>query len=213
MRSGHLCAGLKKFLFRVRFTKDSKARFLSHRELITVLERTVRRADIPIAYSEGFNPRPRLSFPTALSLGIASDDEIMYMHFAEWLSPAEIMAKLNAALTRLDGIRITKIEPASDTQNGFHVEYQLTPASQIAPLTSQINHLMASKDITVTRAHPDGSKNINLRPYIEDITQKDNDIYLKLKITNQGTARPAEIIEALGLKTDAVTVRKTRTMI
>lgn len=207
---------MRKFLFRVRFTKDSKARFLSHRELITVLERTVRRADIPIAYSEGFNPRPRLSFPTALPLGIASDDEVVYMHFSEWLSPVEIMAKLNTALAGLDGIRITKIEPASDTPNGFSVEYRIALSAsggQISNPKSQIDNLMTSKDITVSREHPDGNKNINIRPYIEDITQKDNVICLKLKITNQGTARPTEVIEALGLKADAVTVRKTRTMI
>lgn len=68
---------------RLRFTKRGKVRFLSHRDLARVWERTLRRAGVPVAYSEGFSPRPRLHFGLALSTGHESLGEYLDIDLAE----------------------------------------------------------------------------------------------------------------------------------
>src|SRR3989339_832764 len=98
-----------KFQFLMRFTKSGKARFLSHRELLNLIEQAIRRSAIPIVFSEGFNPRPRISFPTALPLGISSDNEIMYFQLSEWMNQNEMMQKINKVL--IEGVTVVNIEP------------------------------------------------------------------------------------------------------
>ena len=62
---------------RLRFDKHGKVRFTSHRDVARIWERTLRRAALPVAYSEGFSPRPKLSFGLALSTGHESDAEYL----------------------------------------------------------------------------------------------------------------------------------------
>ncbi|MFH1226660.1 MAG: TIGR03936 family radical SAM-associated protein [Planctomycetota bacterium] len=267
---------MRKFTFQVRFSKDGRARFLPHRELMTLIERAVRRADIPIALSEGFNPRPRISFLGALSLGIPSDDEVIYLHLAEWLSPAEVQNRLNPQLASLfvsdsidenrQLIRITEVSPqhSSDNPKEFSVEYHISGSSSKASLYSgslsvtnycqvssavthyvrtadglprypdysvgvsngggdfpaeyhgKINSLLGQKEIMAIRKSSEGQKSVDIRPYIKDAKIEDNKIILTTKVTNQGTARPDEIIEALGLQeafaAGSLSIRKTRTI-
>lgn len=85
---------------RVRFSKRGKVRFLSHRDLARVWERTLRRAGVPVAYSEGFSPRPRLSFGLALSTGHESLGEYLDVDLAPHadLEPADLPARVSPHL-------------------------------------------------------------------------------------------------------------------
>jgi radical SAM-linked protein len=75
---------------RVRFTKLGKIRFLSHRDLARIWERSLRRAGVRAAYSEGFSPRPRLSFGLALSTGYESLGEYLDIDLADEIDPADL---------------------------------------------------------------------------------------------------------------------------
>jgi radical SAM-linked protein len=68
---------MSKTRMRIRFTKAGDLRWISHRDLARVWERLLRRAGLQLAFSEGFNPKPRISFPTALALGIEALDEVV----------------------------------------------------------------------------------------------------------------------------------------
>jgi radical SAM-linked protein len=85
---------------RVRFTKQGKIRFLSHRDLARVWERGLRRAAIPVAYSEGFSPRPRLSFGLALSTGYESLGEYLDIDLAPdaGVGPDDLPARVSPHL-------------------------------------------------------------------------------------------------------------------
>ncbi|MFA5795129.1 MAG: TIGR03936 family radical SAM-associated protein [Candidatus Brocadiia bacterium] len=204
---------MRKFTFQVRFNKVGRARFIPHRELMTLIERAVRRADIPVALSEGFNPRPRISFLGALSLGVPSEDEVIYLHLAEWLSPAEVQKRLNAQLCSLfvsdlltqnkQLIRITEVIPqhSSDNPKEFSVEYRISNGGGdfSGEYKNKAGDLLAKKEILVLRENSEGQKGVDIRPYIEDIKVDNNIIVLTAKVTNRGTVRPDEIIEALGL--------------
>ncbi|MBA2529831.1 MAG: DUF2344 domain-containing protein, partial [Euzebyales bacterium] len=97
---------------RLRYAKAGKARFISAIDLGRVWARALRRADLPIAYSEGFSPHPKVSFPDALPLGYASTGEYAELTFAAPIPVAPGMAALDAAFP--DGIRVLTAVAVAD---------------------------------------------------------------------------------------------------
>lgn len=195
-----------KFQFLVRFTKKGRAKYLSHRELLNLTEQAIRRADIPVVFSEGFNPRPRISFLTALPLGISSDDEIMHFQLSEWINQGEIIQKLNREL--IEGMAVKSIEPLRQGFAGsFSVEYEIRPLTsdatkeiqRLSPDTIRNWMLQATQTIKRDYANKE-SKSINLKSYVQKVVLKGDSLFLTVRITNEGTARPEEVLWSLGVK-------------
>ena len=89
---------------RVKYTKGEEIKFISHRDLMRLFQRAVRRAEIPIAYSQGFNPHMKISWGNALKVGQTSEGEYAELQIDGWIRPHELMAKLNPELPK--GIEI-----------------------------------------------------------------------------------------------------------
>lgn len=87
------------------FSKTGPSAFLSHLALMSVFERSLMRADVPVQFTSGFNPKPLLEFAQPLSLGIESDHEVCALYVYSGIQPENISDQLNAALPA--GIRIT----------------------------------------------------------------------------------------------------------
>lgn len=86
---------------KIKYAKGEEIKFISHLDHIRVLERALRRADLPIAYSQGFNPRPSISYKTrALKVGETSDNCEAVLTFEGWIKPDLIKAGLNAQLPK-----------------------------------------------------------------------------------------------------------------
>ena len=81
---------------RLRFAKRGDLRLVSHHDLLRCLERMLRRAQIPIALTQGFSPRPKITFALALGLGIESLCEVVDLELAEPLEPTELLERLKA---------------------------------------------------------------------------------------------------------------------
>lgn len=90
---------MERILF--RFAKGEPVRFVGHLDLMRVFERAMRRSDFPIAYSQGFNPRPRMSFASALTLGATSEWELCQLELARDNSRAELDAAVDQLRTQL----------------------------------------------------------------------------------------------------------------
>ena len=78
------------FPYRIRFEKAERMRFLSHHDLMRLFERAFRRTGLPLRMTEGYNPHPVISFPTALALGIESLDEVVEFELSRWTAPRQI---------------------------------------------------------------------------------------------------------------------------
>ena len=81
---------------RLRFAKRGDLRLVSHHDLLRCLERMLRRAQVPIAQTQGFNPRPKITFALALGLGIESLCEVVDLELTEPLEPSELLDRLKA---------------------------------------------------------------------------------------------------------------------
>ena len=86
------------------YEKTDNAKYISHLDFVRTYNRTMRRAGLPVAFSEGFNPHPQLSFALPLSVGYTSECELLELKLTEELPEAEIRDRLNAVIP--DGIKI-----------------------------------------------------------------------------------------------------------
>lgn len=95
---------------RIRYAKRGRLRFTSHRDFARAFERALRRARVPMAYSAGFTPHPKVSYANAAPTGVASEAEYLEIGLAEVRDPAQLQAELNAALP--DGLDILQVVAA-----------------------------------------------------------------------------------------------------
>ncbi len=85
-----------RYRYRLRFRKIDSLRLVSHHDLMHVFERMVRRADLPLAHTQGFHPQPRIVFALSLALGIAGSNEVLDLELTQSLDPADLHDRLAA---------------------------------------------------------------------------------------------------------------------
>ncbi len=126
------------FCYRLRFTKTGSARFLSHLELSRCFARCMRRAKLPLKYSSGFHPHPRIIFNEALPVGLESREEFLDILLAQKLDKDEIPLKINCCLP--EGIKVLsadeiplKNKPVIDRINKYAICFPEKTTSDFAP--------------------------------------------------------------------------------
>ncbi len=200
------------FPYRMRFAKTGKLRFLSHHDLMRSFERALRRSGLPIRMTEGFNPHPILAFPTALGVGIESLDEVLEFELTSWVAPRQIEKLLQAQCP--EGISINSVEAFVRKERCFvdFVEYQAECPGQTAGLEARVGEFLAEKEHAVERVSDKGSKRVDIRPYVLAANFDGDTVYLRIRITDSGTAKPEEVLRALGIEIRSdVRIRKTYT--
>jgi radical SAM-linked protein len=188
---------------RVRFSKQGKIRFLSHRDLARVWERTLRRAGVPVAYSEGFSPRPRLSFGLALSTGHESLGEYLDIDLAPGagIEPEALPGLVAGSLP--DGMvaqAAIPIEPGTDSLQqavvscSWRIQVRGPEPAELADRVAEVRSLEALP-ITVDRK---GSPvEIDARPAILHLEAHEDELVADIA-TQPRSLRPAELVRALG---------------
>ena len=202
------------FSYRIRFTKTGRMRFLSHHDLMRLFERALRRTGLPLRMTEGYNPHPVLAFPTALGLGIESLDEILEFELTSWTSPKQLERQLGEQLP--GGIAVASAEAFDRKQRSYvhFVEYEASCAGQCEGVGDRIRAFLALKECPVERVSDKGSKTVEIRQYVLalDVEAEKETLYLRIRITDQGTAKPEEVLRSVGLRVDdAVRLKKTFT--
>jgi radical SAM-linked protein len=200
--------------YRIRWTKLGRTRFVSARDLSSVWERALRRADLPIAYSEGFTPHPKVSFPDALPVGVSSTGEYAELSFVAPIDAAVDLAALSAALPA--GMDITTYLRVPDGAPKLARMLRVTlwelawpPVDQTELaelLTTRSAELLAATHAEVVRSHPDGDRTIDVRPAVlalaattrpGDGTRDAHTVLRAVLRTDGPTVRPADLHQAL----------------
>ena len=187
---------------RIKFAKTAHMRYTSHLDLQRTWERTVRRAKLPLAYSQGFNPRPKINLAAALPLGFTSDCELAEI----WLDHdlPENQVKENLAEAAPPGLKIEQVE-AVDLRNPKLPNlirssvYLVTLLDPVEDLESRIEVLLAKESILRERR----GKEYDLRPLVETMSAIDpgpegeQRLRLQLAARTGATGRPDEVLAAL----------------
>ncbi|GAA3675375.1 TIGR03936 family radical SAM-associated protein [Nocardioides ginsengisoli] len=153
---------------RIRYAKRGRLRFTSHRDVSRAIERAVVRAGIPMAYSSGFHPHPRISYAGASPTGAASESEYVELGLAEQRDPAEIGAALDAVLP--DGLDVVATVDAATSSPGslsdlltashWLIDLGDTPAERAAEAVAAF---LATESVTVERMTKKGMRSFDCR--------------------------------------------------
>lgn len=198
---------------RVEFAKTESMRFTSHLDLYRAWERLLRRAGLPLVFSQGYNPRPKLQLAAPLPLGITSQVEIIDF----WLSngPKDV-EKIKSSLIAAQppGIEIRQVKfidlLAPPLQKEVSaVEYRVTFLDQISQLENKVGELLASESLIRQRR----DKTYDLRPLILNLDIRNGasqSLQMRLNAQEGRTGRPEEVILALGINPEDTLIERTK---
>jgi radical SAM-linked protein len=199
---------------RIRFAKLGKIRWTSHRDTARMWERSFRRIELPLAYSQGFSPRPKVSFGLALSTGHESVAEYLDLELAPGadVEVAALPALLSAALPA--GVDAVAAEIIGDRAPSLQEEVSACtwrlcgmPASASAPVTGpdlarRIERVLAADEVVVTRKRKGTDVTDDVRPAILTVRVLDEapeGVWLECDLaTRPRSLRPSELLSALG---------------
>jgi radical SAM-linked protein len=184
---------------RIRFSKQGDLRWIGHRDLLRCMERWFRRASLPLGFSEGFHPKPRMMFPLALAVGIAADEEVMELELSEPLPADEVRQRLTRhALPGLEVRSVETLPEGAKKARARSVRYAAEmPADCLAGLPAQIEALLASSSLPIQRAAGRGP--VDLRPMVEELSLHDGVLQMRLAVGDGPSAGPREVLAALGV--------------
>ena len=188
---------------RLRFAKQGDLRLVSHHDLMRCVERLLRRADLPVAQSQGFNPRPKVVFTLALALGIEGRREVVELDLTEPLGAAEVLERLRATSPAgLDWLDAEDVPPGRAAHASAAAYVFDLPADRAPAAAEAVERLLASDHWPYTRRRADRDDvAVDLRPFlIEAAVDPIGALRFRMKISPNGSARPEEIVEALGLR-------------
>jgi radical SAM-linked protein len=196
----------------ITFSKVGRARFLSHLDLQATIEYALRRAALPVQLSEGFNPRPRYSVVTALSLGHHGIRELLELTLRDELSADEVGRRLGAALP--DGIDVLAVKtlPAGSGAVAVRLRsacYRVGLAEPVPDLETRAASLLDRDAIDIEEERNGKMRCRNIRPLILEL-QADGDCSVRLvtSLTNDGSVRPEEILRQLGIDPTGATITR-----
>jgi len=186
----------------LRFSLEGDLRSLSHHEELRMLKRALSRAGWPLRYSQGFNPQPRLVLPLPRRVGVASACEWAIVELLGAPAPEELYNKLDVALPARCSLGSVACLPSNTMPHPLHVTYSapLAPA-HAAAAGERLSAALNSCTIVVERTHGPAKPTapIDIRPYIETLILDGSVIVMRLAFHDQRTARPIEVLQALGL--------------
>jgi radical SAM-linked protein len=209
---------------RLTFAKYGPTRFIGHLDLARALERSLNRAQVPLAYTQGYNPRPRMQLAAALPLGFTSESEIADIWLLEKVDP---QAAGQAMLSRMaPGIEIKDVRevdlaiPALQNQV-IAADYVAYISETVDPilLSETINRFLTAESIMRVRR----GKHYDLRPLVVNLALADEmdnrptagelELLMRLSMTPGKTGRPDEVLGALDLDPLAALIHRKRLLL
>jgi len=205
---------------RLKFGRSHELKFISHLDLMRLWERAIRRAGLPLAYSEGFSPHPRISLAAPLSLGVTSEAELMDIYLTRWISPQNVIIALNQQLP--EGVEVLEARPvglnvASLQSQVRFVEYKVEMEMEeaIEDVKSVIQSLLSVEELQWQHERDTGIRRYDLRALIDEVwfiehTDPACLLGMRLRCDSKGTGRPEQVIKALGFSRRPISIHRTK---
>jgi len=200
--------------YRIKFSKKEVIRFTGHLDLHRSWERTFRRAVLPLAYSRGYNPRPRIQLASALPLGFTSQAE--YLDF--WLERSVPVDKIRTSIIAAlpPGLEIHSVEPVDLRAPALQTmliasDFIITFLDPFQAIGEKCSEILKAERLKRERR----GKSYDLRPLIIELHSLEDDhngcqrLFTRLSASEGATGRPEELILALGGEPEASRVHRT----
>lgn len=216
---------LPRQYLRIVYAKGEAIKFISHHDEFRLWERTLRRADLPLLYKQGFNPQPHMQFASPLGVGITGARELLDITLSPPVALDEVRTLLAAKLppgAQLVAVSELPGKPEALQSLLIGSDYTIVlyaTADELAPqmLEDRIAGLLAQQTIWRERERKGESYTYNLRPLIfelrytgYDAEDEEHRLFLRVQQRSGATGRPDEVVDALGLDDYARTLRRER---
>jgi radical SAM-linked protein len=204
---------------RIRFAKEGKVRFTSHRDVARIWERALRRVGLPVAYSQGFSPRPKLHFGLALSTGYESTAEYLDVDL-EPSAPTVEVDRLTGPLTDalpvgMAALAAAELEPGTPSlqQAVTSCTWRIVVGGAGDEIRAAVNRVRSSPQVWLRRTRKGQETNDDVRPSIVELdvewtTEHEAELEAELRTQPRGL-RPSELIAVLGDRVEERRVRRT----
>lgn len=195
----------------IKYSKTDRMKFISHLELIRVIERALRRAEVPLSFSQGYNPHPKIAFAAPLSVGVSSEGDYLNIEVDEKIDLEEFKKNINNNLP--DGITFISCkyidEKAKSLMSvvnfGTYIsKCKLEEEYNITEIKGRIKDFLEREEINYKKISRKNKKEkiINIREMIKDLfllEMDGKDIFLKMTIAtgSQGNLKPEVVVEKL----------------
>ncbi len=204
--------------YRVRFEKRDALRFISHHDLMRVFELALRRSGLKVAFTQGFNPHPRLSFALALPLGVESLDELVDIdleHGQEPMAPAQLVQVLSGQMP--PGLVLLDAQIATGRPRVVAADYtcELPPGADPSELQQRLEALLSAASHPFSRSRGQGKtpRNFDARAFLLAASLDGRALSMRLRNGADGGMKPSDLLSILGLDPNTVLVTKTRTVL
>lgn len=199
--------------YRLKYRKLDAVRFTSHLDVLRIFQQALRRANLDLVYTEGFNQRPKISAGFPLPLGYTSDEEFMDVTLKSEMT--DLRARLNAALA--GWFEIVSAEPlAADAKSafsdvaGFLYEIRF-PAEMNAVVEKNVRNLLGKKEYIIHRAGENATTQIDIRQFLKTIQTEAGILKAETKIIDGRTVKIRELLPVLGLDNASCSVSRRKT--
>jgi len=160
----------------VQYTKDDTIKYISHLDLVRTIQRALRRGNIPITYTQGFNPHPKLAFAAPLSVGITSQGEYMDVSLEEPMNPHDFCCKMNKVLPK--GIEFLKaVETEHNTPSLMSLveraEYDIHIFKPNPEIERHLENFINQREIIAEKHGKKGSKLLDIKEMIHRFQVKE----------------------------------------
>ncbi len=208
---------------RIRFRRGEELKFISHLDIIRLWVRALRRARIPIEYSEGFSPHPRISLAVPLSVGVTAENELMDIFVTKAVSPHWFMETVNGQLP--EGLRVLEASPIGinvpslQSQVRF-AQYQVEVMTDKTEeeIKKNIDNLLALESLPWHHERDTGRRSYDLRTLIDDIWLVEFQLSscvlgMRLRCDETGSGRPEQVALALGFTEYPKLIQRTKLLL
>ena len=190
--------------YRIRFAKNGLLRWTSHRDLARLWERLLRRAQLQLSMSEGFHPKPRIGFPSALALGISGENEVVELDLAERLAAPELLQRLRK--DDQPGLTIKSVQLLPDGCGKAKLkrtDYVITSPdpdlgaseTDADAIRRDIDELLATEEISIVRKKR--SLTFRVDEQIISLTY-DGSLHLSMAASDAATLKPTDVLDLIG---------------
>ncbi len=186
---------------RIKFSKKGNVKFVGHLDLMRFFQKAIKRADLDIAYSEGFSPHQIMSFASPLGVGVTSDGEYADIELNSALDSKTMVEKLNAQM--VDGLEIKSIKKLSDKEkNAMSV---VTAADYLVNIKNEkytiedldkLKDFISQDNIFIIKKSKKKEVETDIKSMIYKAEVKDNKIFLKLKTGSVSNLKPELFMKA-----------------
>ena len=211
---------MAKQRLRITFAKGPQIKYISHLDLRLAWERALRRAGVPLAYSQGFNPQARLQLASGLPLGYTGSAEVMDAILEEPMPPEEFLARVRPVLPQ--GLTVSAVEEVAlkspSLQSALRqAEYRVTVETSLSAgeLEERIARLLAADRVEQQRLRKGRVETFDLRPLLDDVRLEAVHggkavLWMRLSAGQQGHLRPDAVLVALGLADAPAQIERTK---